>query len=98
MNDVRANTDVHARGHSQTNGLGAHRVFAVRRFLLDEQPTDAAGTGVGSEPECREANNGTSATIALDCTPNSPPELPTMTRFFTISGATVALSPARTSP
>src|SRR5919199_1922292 len=31
-------------------------------------------------------------------TPNSPPELPTMTRFFTTRGATVALSPARTSP
>ena len=30
--------------------------------------------------------------------PNSPPELPTMTMSFTIRGATVALSPARTSP
>src|SRR3954447_15852002 len=30
--------------------------------------------------------------------PNSPPELPTMTMSLTISGATVALSPARTSP
>ena len=31
-------------------------------------------------------------------TPNSPPELPTMTMSLTTSGATVALSPARTSP
>src|SRR3954469_17579175 len=30
--------------------------------------------------------------------PNSPPELPTMTMSLTTSGATVALSPARTSP
>src|SRR3954463_12208263 len=30
--------------------------------------------------------------------PNSPPELPTMTMSLTINGATVALSPARTSP
>src|SRR3954465_12706339 len=30
--------------------------------------------------------------------PNSPPELPTMTMSFTMRGATVALSPARTSP
>jgi hypothetical protein len=30
--------------------------------------------------------------------PNSPPELPTITMSLTISGATVALSPARTSP
>src|SRR3954452_3770548 len=30
--------------------------------------------------------------------PNSPPELPTMTRSLTMRGATVALSPARTSP
>ncbi len=31
-------------------------------------------------------------------TPYSAPELPTTTRFFTTRGASVALSPARTSP
>ena len=43
---------------------GSEEVFAV---------VDDDGTGVGSEAECREDNNGNSTLVDLACTPNDPP-------------------------
>src|ERR687889_1464740 len=82
--------------------VGVTQQFAPPRCHAspsDGQVSDPGSPGLGTM-YVRQTRSPVSRLNASTCprTPNSPPELPTMTLSFTTRGATVALSPARTSP